>query len=147
MRVGSVSCFGCAHLLGWSCFFHTDSFPHSHNLTHRKRFFEELKGSSRAVVHFYRPTTRRCEIIDKHLHLLAAKHVETKFLRVNAEKSPYLTEKLHIWMLPTLVCVKEGKTDHSIVGFDEMGGRDNFTTEELEGLLLKYNAVLEAYCH
>lgn len=99
------------------------------------------------MVHFYRPTTRRCEIIDKHMYLLAAKHMETKFLRVNAEKSPYLTEKLHIWMLPTIVCVKDGKTDHSIVGFDELGGRDDFPTEDLEALLLQHNAVLEAFCH
>lgn len=81
------------------------------------------------------------------MYLLAAKHMETKFLRVNAEKSPYLTEKLHIWMLPTIVCVKDGKTDHSIVGFDELGGRDDFPTEDLEALLLQHNAVLEAFCH
>ena len=99
------------------------------------------------MVHFYRPTTRRCEIIDKHMFPLARKHIETKFLRVNAEKAPYLTEKLHIWMLPTLVCVKDGKTDHSIVGFDEMGGRDDFTTEALEAVLLSHAAVLESFCH
>jgi hypothetical protein len=60
------------------------------------------------VVHFYRPTTRRCEIVDKHFYALAAKHMETKFLRVNAEKAPFLVEKLHIWMLPTIVCVQNG---------------------------------------
>jgi thioredoxin-like negative regulator of GroEL len=98
------------------------------------------------VVHFYRPTTRRCEIVDKHLFALARKHIETKFVRVNAEKAPYLTEKLHIWMLPTLVCVKDGKTDHSIVGFDEMGGRDDFDTSTLEAVLLKHGAVLESFC-
>ncbi len=65
-------------------------------------------------MHFYRPSTRRCEIIDKHFYALAAKHIETKFLRVNAEKSPFLTERLHIWMLPTIVCCVGGKTDHSI---------------------------------
>ena len=95
------------------------------------------------MVHFYRPTTRRCEIIDKHFYALAAKHMETKFLRVNAEKAPFLVEKLHIWMLPTIVCVQNGKTDHSIVGFDELGGRDDFATEDMEQLLLKHNVLLE----
>ena len=121
--------------------------PPPNPVAHRKRFFDELKGSARAVVHFYRPTTRRCEIVDKHFYALAAKHMETKFLRVNAEKAPFLVEKLHIWMLPTIVCVQNGKTDHSIVGFDELGGRDNFATEELEQLLLKHNVLLEAFCH
>jgi hypothetical protein len=49
-------------------------------------------------------------------------------------------------MLPTLVCVKDGKTDHSIVGFDEMGGRDDFDTSTLEAVLLKHGAVLESFC-
>ena len=112
----------------------------------QKRFFEELKASERAVVHFYRPTTRRCEILDKHLSLLARKHMETKFMRVNAEKSPFLCERLNIFMLPTVVVINAGKTEHSIVGFDEMGGNDAFGTEELERLLMKYKGVLESFC-
>lgn len=80
----------------------------------QKRFFDELRAAPRAVVHFYRPSTRRSEIVDKHFYALAAKHIETKFLRVNAEKSPFLVERLHIWMLPTIVCCVGGKTDHSI---------------------------------
>lgn len=31
--------------------------------------------------------------MDKHLALLAGKHLETKFVRVHAEKSPFLTGK------------------------------------------------------
>ena len=114
-------------------------------ITDQKRFFEELKPSHRAVVHFYRPTTRRCEIVDRHLHILARKHIETKFIRVNAEKAPFLCERLNIWMLPTMVLVREGKTDHSIIGFDELGGNDNFQTEHLEQLLLKHNIILESF--
>lgn len=110
----------------------------------QKRFFEELKGEKRAVVHFFRPSTRRCEILDKHLGLLAQKHVETKFVRVDAERSPFLAERLKIWMLPTVVLIKDGRTDHSIIGFDEMGGQDNFATEVLEAILLKHAVILES---
>ncbi len=110
----------------------------------QKRFFEELKPAPRAIVHFYRPVTRRCEILDRHLALLARKHVETKFLRVNAEKAPFVCERLKVWMLPTLVLVRDGRTDHSIVGFDELGGRDDFSTEDLERLLTHHGALLEA---
>lgn len=109
----------------------------------QKRFFEELKGSPRAVVHFYRSSTRRCEIVDKHLSILARNHIETKFMRVNAEKFPFVCERLKIWMLPTIVLIKDGKTDHSIIGFDELGGNDNFSTEQLQALLLKYGVVHE----
>ena len=116
-------------------------------LDDQKRFFEELKKEERAVVHFYRSATRRCEVVDKHLYPLARKHLETKFLRVNAEKAPFLCERLHIWMLPTVVLIKGGRTDHSIIGFDEMGGSDDFPAEVLEAVLLKHGVVLEAFCN
>jgi hypothetical protein len=111
----------------------------------QKQFFEDLKKEARAVVHFYRPATRRCEVVDKHLDALARKHIETKFMRVDAEKSPFLAERLKIWMLPTIVCIRDGRTDHSIVGFDELGGSDNFTTEQLEQLLLTHGVLMESF--
>ena len=58
-------------------------------------------------------------------------------MRVDAEKSPFLADRLKIRILPTLVLIKDGKTDHSIIGFDEMGGRDDFAPSVLEQLLLK----------
>jgi thioredoxin-like negative regulator of GroEL len=111
----------------------------------QKRFFEELKSEKRAVVHFFRPSTRRCEILDKHIGDLAQRHIETKFVRVNAERFPYVAEKLKIWMLPTLVLIKDGRTDHSIIGFDELGGADNFPTEVLEAILIKWGVCSDAY--
>lgn len=112
----------------------------------QKQFFEELKKETRAVVHFYRASNRRCDIVDAHLRVLARKHVETKFMRVDAERSPFVAERLKIWALPTVVLVKDGKTDHSIIGFDEFGGRDDFTTETMERVLLAHGLVLESYC-
>jgi hypothetical protein len=111
----------------------------------QKQFFDDLKKEARAVVHFYRPATRRCEVVDKHLGALARKHIETKFMRVDAEKSPFLAERLKIWMLPTIVCIRDGRTDHSIVGFDELGGSDQFTTEQLEQLLLTHGVLMESF--
>ena len=114
-------------------------------ITDQKEFFKQVKGSKRVVAHFYRPTTWRCGIIDKHVNKLVKKHMETKFVKVDAEKSPYLVEKLHIWMLPTLVCIKDGHTEHSIVGFDEYGGNDDFTTDTFEQVLLAHEMVLESF--
>lgn len=111
-----------------------------------KQFFAELKKEQRAVVHFYRAATRRCEIVDSHLSALARKHVETRFIKVNAEKSPFICERLKIMVLPTITLIKDGRTDHSIIGFDELGGRDSFTTEELERVLLRHEVLLEQFC-
>uniref|UniRef100_A0A7S1CD91 Thioredoxin domain-containing protein n=1 Tax=Bicosoecida sp. CB-2014 TaxID=1486930 RepID=A0A7S1CD91_9STRA len=111
----------------------------------QKAFFEEVKASKRVVVHFYRAATRRCEIVDRHMDEIARKHPETKFCKVDAEKSPFLCERLNIWMLPTLVLVKDGKTEHSIVGFDDFGGHDDFGFEVFEAVLAAHGMLLESY--
>ncbi|XP_006026398.1 thioredoxin domain-containing protein 9 [Alligator sinensis] len=95
-------------------------------------FFQEVKESNYVVCHFYRDTTFRCKIVDKHLAILAKKHVETKFIKLNAEKSPFLCERLSIKVIPTLALVKDGKTQDFIVGFTDLGNTDDFTTETLE---------------
>eukprot|EP00245_Coleochaete_scutata_P007205 TRINITY_DN22336_c0_g1_i1.p1 TRINITY_DN22336_c0_g1~~TRINITY_DN22336_c0_g1_i1.p1 ORF type:complete len:210 (-),score=62.82 TRINITY_DN22336_c0_g1_i1:734-1363(-) len=99
-----------------------------------KGFFKEVKASERVVCHFYRENWP-CKVMDKHLTVLAKDHVETKFLRINAEKSPFLCERLKIFMLPTLAIIKNGKTEDYVVGFDELGGSDDFSTQTLEGRL------------
>ncbi|XP_071504934.1 thioredoxin domain-containing protein 9-like [Diadema antillarum] len=97
-----------------------------------KDFFGECKKSTNVVCHFYRDSTERCKIVDKHLALLAPKHVETRFLKINAEKCPFLAERLRIVVIPTIALIKEGKTKDYIVGFDDLGGRDDFPTEMME---------------
>lgn len=104
-------------------------------MTDTKEFFNAAKKSERMVVHFYRGVTPRCEIIDAHLQRLAETHVETRFIKINAEKNPFLVERLHIVMLPTLVLCRDGKTQHSIIGFDEFGGTDDFETEDVAYVL------------
>eukprot|EP00941_MAST-03F_sp_MAST-3F-sp1_P004858 g4858.t1 len=110
-------------------------------VTNEKEFFNATKNSPRVVCHFYRPASKYCLYVDKHLSRLAQTHLETKFIKINAEKSPYLCEKLHIWMMPTMVLVKDRKTQHSIVGFDELGGTENFSTRDLEIVLMNHEMV------
>lgn len=62
------------------------------------------------------------------MKILAAKHIETKFCKVNAEKCPFLTQRLKIRVLPTLILVKDQKTKDYIVGFTDLGNCDDFST-------------------
>lgn len=97
-----------------------------------KEFFKEIKQAPAACVHFYRPATFRCNIIDKHMRRCAAKYVECKFVKINAEKCPYLCEKLHIWCLPSIVLIVDGKTHYTCVGLNDFGGEDDFSDEAFE---------------
>ena len=110
-------------------------------LMSEKEFFEAAKRSKHLVCHFYRPSTWRCAIIDKHFEVLARNHIECRFIKINIEKSPYLAEKLRIMMLPTVMIINEGKTEHSIIGFDEFGGKDDFETDDVETVLSNWGAL------
>jgi thioredoxin-like negative regulator of GroEL len=110
-------------------------------ITDTKEFFNAAKKSSRMIVHFYRSVTPRCQIVDAHFERLAPTHLETRFVKIDAEKSPYLVEKLGIILMPTIVLIKEGKTEHSIHGFDEFGGTDDFTTSDMAYVLAAHKVL------
>jgi len=101
------------------------------SLDTEKDFFRETKGSERCVVHFYRASNEPCKVLDDRMRTLARQHLETKFLRIDAEKSPFLTERLTIWMLPTLALIERGKAKGYVVGLDELGGDLDFPLEHL----------------
>ena len=106
-----------------------------------KDFFDACKKSNKLVCHFYRDSTFRCKIVDKHLNLLAPKHVETRFVKLSVDRAHFLCERLKIWMLPTLAIIVDNKTTDYIKGFDDLGGVDDFKTEMLEWRLACANAI------
>ncbi|KAH8359325.1 hypothetical protein KR093_005823 [Drosophila rubida] len=110
-------------------------------LADEKEFFEVSKKSPNIVCHFYRDSTERCRIVDMHLKQLAAKHIEAKFCKVNAEKSPFLTQRLRIKVIPTIALVKDSKTKDFIVGFTDLGNCDDFSTEMLEWRIAHSGAI------
>jgi hypothetical protein len=112
-----------------------------------KEFFNITKNSTNVVCHFYRQETFRCKILDKHLNILAKKHIETKFCKIDAEKCPFLCTRLRIKVIPTIIMIKASQTRGYVVGFTDLGNTDDFSTEMLEWRLaqaevLNYNGDL-----
>lgn len=101
-------------------------------LPSEKDFFDTCKESKKVVCHFYKNSTFRCKILDSHLKKLAEQHLETKFVKLDVEKAPFLTSRFNIRVIPTMGIVKDGKTQGFIVGFTEFGNSDDFSTEMLE---------------
>mmetsp|Transcript_36730 Transcript_36730/g.80015 ORF Transcript_36730/g.80015 Transcript_36730/m.80015 type:complete len:221 (-) Transcript_36730:60-722(-) len=110
------------------------------DLQNEKDFFKVMKGEERMICHFYR-NNWPCKVMDKHMSELASRHIETRFARIDAEKSPYLTEKLKIWMLPTLALIKNEKIIDYIVGLDDVGGSDDFKQEHLVMVLGAHGVI------
>eukprot|EP00537_Pseudo-nitzschia_pungens_P010758 CAMPEP_0172384854 /NCGR_PEP_ID=MMETSP1061-20121228/2573_1 /TAXON_ID=37318 /ORGANISM="Pseudo-nitzschia pungens, Strain cf. pungens" /LENGTH=246 /DNA_ID=CAMNT_0013113635 /DNA_START=71 /DNA_END=811 /DNA_ORIENTATION=- len=108
-----------------------------------KEFFKMSKESDRIVFHFYRTSTRICDVFHAHLAKLAAKHLETKFVKINVEGcdnntgggAAFLVERLGVMVMPTLVLVKNRKAFHHVRGFDEVGGTEDFSTNMLAHVL------------
>ena len=82
-------------------------------LNDEREFFEAAKKSERVIVHFYRPASKFCVYMDKQLRKLCRFHMEVKHVKINAEKVPYLCEKLNIVTLPSVVLVKNRKVRSS----------------------------------
>lgn len=110
-------------------------------ISDQQQFFEETKTNTRVVCHFYCPTTWRCEIVDKHMEMLSKKHMETRVIKINAEKCPFLAERLMIVVMPTIIMTNNNETIDRIEGFDELGGRDDFKYEEFERRVAKKGAI------
>jgi hypothetical protein len=106
-----------------------------------KDFFDVIKKSQKVVVHFYLRTTPRCKILDRHLKILARQHLETRFLKIDGEKSPFLSERLSIKVIPTLLAVVQGIAVDRILGFTELGNVDGFSTEMLEWRLAQSGVI------
>mmetsp|Transcript_41392 Transcript_41392/g.99143 ORF Transcript_41392/g.99143 Transcript_41392/m.99143 type:complete len:261 (+) Transcript_41392:175-957(+) len=108
-----------------------------------KEFFQTTKESDRVVIHFYRPTTRACDVFHALLSKLAPKHLETKFVKINVEgadqengtSASFLVEKLGVLIMPTLVLVKDRKVIHHLRGFDELGGTEDVSPQMLAHVL------------
>ena len=96
------------------------------------QFFKLSQKSRNIVCHFYRDSAERCRILDMHLKILAGKHLKALFCKLNVEKSPFLTKRLRIKVMPTILLIKNSKTRDFVVGFKDLGNCDDFSTEMLE---------------
>ena len=100
-------------------------------------FLPECTGQSEfVVVHFYHDEFETCHILDHHLSKLAPLHLETKFLRLDANKAPFFVAKLQIRTLPTLIVFQHGKAVDRMTGFDKVidvdSANDNKSVNEWE---------------
>lgn len=110
-------------------------------------FLTDVLKSNRVVCHFYHQDFEHCKVIDHHLAKLALLHIETRFLKINAAKTPFFVAKLHIRVMPTLVCFHDGKAVARLCGFDglteglEAGHECEFSTHALATWLNRAGAI------
>lgn len=103
-------------------------------------------NNERCIVHFSHTDFARCAVMDEHLRLLAPRHHEVRFARVDVRNCPFVVEKLNIRVLPCVIGFVDGNGKERIIGFEGLvsigksalrgKGADNFRTTDLEKRLL-----------
>ena len=104
-------------------------------------FLDTMLKNEKVVCHFYHKDFERCKIIDKHLQIIAQSHRETLFVKINAEKTPFFTEKLNVRVLPTIILFVRGKAIHRFIGFQDFGMSDDFPTINLTRQLVIFKMI------
>lgn len=118
----------------------TDKYGEYTEIT-EEQFLDTMLKNEKVVCHFYHKDFERCKIMDKHLSAIASEHRETLFVRIDAEKTPFFTFKLNIKVLPTLLLTIKGKEIERIIGFADIGIRDDFPTINLTRKLVKSKMI------
>jgi len=104
-------------------------------------FLPMVTGSKFVVCHFYHRDFERCKIVDMHLQRIAQFHKETKFIYLNAEKSPFFITKLQIQVLPAIICFMDGVAIDRLVGFEDFNNKDDFPTLAMTRRLVKSGVI------
>ena len=102
-----------------------------------EQFLPNVTGSKFVICHYYHQDFERCKIVDMHLRKIAAQHKEAKFVFLNAEKAPFFIKKLQVQVLPTIICFIDGIAVDRVVGFEDMGNKDDFPTMALTRRLIR----------
>jgi len=93
-------------------------------------FLKTVTASERCVVHFYHKDFEKCKIMDMHLRRMCRKFMGTRFVRLDAEKAQFFSQKLQIRTLPCAVVFNDGVAKGKQLGFDGLGGEE-FKTIQL----------------
>lgn len=97
-------------------------------------------SNERVIAHFFHVDFARCQIMDKHLQILAQRHIHTRFIKINVDNVPFLVTKLQIQVLPCVMPFVNGIGKERILGFEGLGG-DDFSTGALEMVLRKSGVI------
>jgi len=109
-----------------------------------EEFLKTVTSSERCVVHFYHKMFEKCKVMDMHLGKCARKFFGTRFVKLDAEKSPFFVEKLKIKTLPCAVVFNDGVAVGRQVGFDGLGGEE-FQTVQLAWRIKEFQGIEEDF--
>jgi len=112
-------------------------------ITDQKEFFNAAKVSNKMIVIFTRKSNPHAQELLQHCEILCKKHLEARFVYIEAENAPFLTDRFNIFMLPTIICIDDNKVKTQHNGLNDLDGSGKYTTGMLEYLLGAADGMLD----
>lgn len=112
-------------------------------ITDQQEFFAAAKKSDKMIVIFTRNSNDHAKMLLEHCKKLASSHMEARFIYIEAENAPFLTDRFNIFMLPTIVCIENNKVKTQHNGLNDLDGSEKYTTGMLEYLLGAADGMLD----
>lgn len=94
-------------------------------------FLKTVTASQLSIVHFYHRHFEKCKLMDMHLGKMSKKFFNTRFVKLDAEKAHFFVAKLAVKTLPCAIVFVDGVAKGRQIGFEGLGGTDDFSTAEL----------------
>jgi len=108
-------------------------------------FLKTVTSSELSIVHFYHRNFEKCKIMDMHMGKCARKFFNTRFVKLNVEKAPFFVEKLAVKTLPCAIVFINGVAKGRQLGFEGLGGTDEFSTAMLAWRFKEWGGIEEDY--
>ncbi|CCW63624.1 unnamed protein product [Phytomonas sp. EM1] len=84
----------------------------------------EKGGSDQCCIHFYHKDFETCKVMDRRLSELAQATLSIRFVKIDAERAPFLVDRLRITTLPCLLMFKNDLCVDRILGFSGCTSED-----------------------
>ncbi|KAG5501569.1 hypothetical protein JKF63_03399 [Porcisia hertigi] len=91
----------------------------------------EKGGSDCVCVHFYHKDFETCKVMDRRLSELSRTLLAVKFVKIDAERSPFLVERLHVTTLPCCLLFLNDVCIDRILGFEGCTTEDGILDADL----------------
>lgn len=110
-------------------------------ISNEKQLMLMTTSTEKMVIHFSHKDFKKCKIMDKHLEIIARKHTDTRFVKVDVEDVPFLVDKMDIKILPCVISFIDGAGVDRLLGFEGISLGDDFSTHLLENRLVQMSHI------
>ncbi|CAD5218470.1 unnamed protein product [Bursaphelenchus okinawaensis] len=112
-------------------------------LANEREFFDARKKTSKMICYFYGQQTEKHQAVEKVLNNLAQQHFFTRFVCLNAERSPFLVERLKLQSFPVIAIVLGDKIGDYIRLADKLNDSVQSLEHYIEKRLFEAKVITE----